>query len=138
MPEPDILILQEGRPIGVVEVKGRTIPRAYRPTVLRLLERMALDHDARWSILVDPSSTQLFAGADVGRPVASLETDSVIRSLRSTWRPEGERGLALAIEHWLVGLRSGDVQPQGELTSVPRFVADIASSDEFRWDPRLA
>ena len=98
----DLVLLKEGRPIIVVEAKGRPIPPAFHDAVREQIRFYAQRTESRWSVLVDPASMRVYKGSAVDAPVVEMPTIELLKAvgIGSEYRV-GEQLLLTAVDRWL-------------------------------------
>lgn len=99
---PDLVVLREGRPVAVVEAKGRPVQPPFQESVVRQLQAFSTSVNSPWLLLVDPEKTQIFRSIDITRPVVTLSTGEIVRQ-ETPVRPSviGERTVLFAVDRWL-------------------------------------
>ena len=132
MSRPDLVVLKQGRPVAVVEAKGRPVSRSFQQAVLHQLRKFATDTGSPWSILVDPESLAIFRGTDVDHPWITLSTGEELRpTTLSRTGVVGERVLLEAVDRWLHELptRRDTLQRHPTLRDFVKDVSDGITTD---------
>jgi hypothetical protein len=131
MGKADLVAMHEGRPLVLVEAKGRPVPESFRNAVLEQLKSYGAATQSRWLLLADPRSIDIYRQDALDAPQATLATDEIVESAAlSKVSSIGERILLLAIERWLRELGQGPhfTSKHPELRD---FVHDVAEADDF-------
>lgn len=126
----DLVLLQDGHPVIVVEAKSRRIPPDFERAVREQVRMYAGYTGSRWSILIDPVTTMIFQGEHTHEPLATIPTKEIIESADLPTRDVGEQLLLIAVRRWL------HLLPQEEqfLKRFPKladFVQTVGHVDEF-------
>jgi hypothetical protein len=101
----DLVLLEQDRPVVLVEAKGRPTPPEFRRAVLVQLQDYATRLNSSWSLLVDPETARIFRGDNLSEPVVTIPTERIVRDASPPdFKVIGERTLLQAIERWLHGL----------------------------------
>lgn len=138
MSKPDLVFLKQGRPVAVVEAKGRPVPASFRDAVHRQLHSYVTATNSRWSILVDPDRTTIFRSQELNKPLSVLSTGEVLGTAQIRSGVIGERVLLQAINRWIHELaRHREVlESHPELREfVDDFSDGITSTED--WSPRV-
>jgi hypothetical protein len=112
MRRPDMILTHHGRPVMVVEVKGRRITDEFRRPVETQVLDFARDAGAAWALLVDPDSVDAFRVTPDGlERLGSIPTGHVLArvGLQEIQSP-GEFVLLNAVQRWFRSLAAGDGQ----------------------------
>lgn len=99
---PDLVVLREGRPVAVIEAKGRPVQAPFQESVVRQLQDFSTSVNSPWLLLIDPVNTQIFRSVDITRPVTTLSTGEIVQQ-EPPFRPSviGESTLLFAVDRWL-------------------------------------
>jgi hypothetical protein len=103
--QPDMMFSRFGKPVLVVEAKGRPVTRDFEPIVRRQLNAYSTETGAPWAILVDPQDTWIFKSHHT-EPIARLATTDVLGEALSD-RPTivGEQVILIALDRVVPNLK---------------------------------
>jgi len=105
MRSADLVLLQQGRPVVVVEAKGRSVPADFREAALEQLRVFAERTSGQWSLLVDPDFALIYSSGSMDVPLARIPTSEIIESAGlATIESVGESILLIAVDRWLRSL----------------------------------
>lgn len=137
MIKPDLVFLKQGKPIAVVEAKGRPVPPSFQNAVRQQLLSYVTATSSPWSILVDPEQTTIFRSYEVNRPWTTLSTGEVLQTAAIRSEAVGERVLLEAVIRWVHGLsRHREILDRHpELREFVKDLSDGITSTED-WPPR--
>ena len=135
---PDLVFMRQGKPVAVVEAKGRPVPSSFADAVRHQLRHYATATSSPWSILVDPDRTTIFRSHELTRPWASFSTREVLRTANIPPDAVGERVLLEAIDRWVHELpRHREILDRHpELQEFVEDMSDGISSTE-EWPSRI-
>jgi hypothetical protein len=127
---PDLILLRQGHPVVVVEVKGRLIPPHLRPVVLEQLRYYSRTVTSDWSILIDPLSAQIYSSGSISEPLAVIPTSRILHATGLDHvTTVGSAVLALAARRWLQQLAEHSDRDDD---TIPRaFLEALHGVDEF-------
>lgn len=133
----DLLVVERGRPVAVVEAKGIPVPPAFRGAVLEQLRLYARRTSSRWALLVDPVSMAIYSSEGIGEPVAEVPAPELLRSAGiDAAKTVGGRTLLLAVERWLSAVpRSPELAER--YPELAEFFADVRRSDQVLVDAQV-
>ena len=101
----DLVAFREGRPIVVVEAKGRPVQARFHRPVVEQLSTFSTSVNSPWLFLVDPQTTQVFRSIDGTRPVATISTREILQEeMPNQMNVIGEKTLLFAFDRWLLSL----------------------------------
>jgi hypothetical protein len=127
----DLVALQGGRPLAVVEVKRRPIPPEFHRVVIRRLRSHVEATQSQWALLADPQSVEFYRQGQWETPQIKLDTERIVEQATPV-RPEfiGRRVLTHVLECWM---RMLGQRPQLALDypALADFIHDIAGADDF-------
>lgn len=138
MTRPDLVIVKQGRPVAVVEAKGRPIPPSFQNAVRHQLRRYVDEAQSRWSILADPEHTRIFRDQELERPWTTLATAEVLAAANiRRGAVIGERVLVDAVDRWVRAL-SSDHEMLARHPELREFVQDVSDGVTIteEWPPR--
>src|SRR5438477_496805 len=73
----DMVLLENGQPVVLVEAKRRVVPDL-RDAALEQLRSYAQRLGNRWTLLIEPEKTAIYQGAHVDKPFAELPTREIL------------------------------------------------------------
>ncbi|CCF84211.1 hypothetical protein [Nitrolancea hollandica] len=129
----DLVLLQDGHPVVVVEAKPRPIPPDFERAVRAQVRMFAGQTGSQWSILADPVTTMIFQGEHTNEPLATIPTKEIIESADLHLEIVGERLLLIAIRRWLRSLPQEE-QFLKRFPELAGFVQTVRHGDEFASD----
>lgn len=134
----DLALLQDGRPLIIVEAKARSIPPAFRRAVLQQLRQSAERSHSTWSLLVDPESVHIYSTANMDAPVATIATRDIteLTGLAAAVDVWGERMLLAGVDRWLRRLPNSKdfLKLHPELRN---FLETLSAVDDFATEFRI-
>jgi hypothetical protein len=131
MGKADLVALHEGRPLVLVEAKGRPVSADFRNAVLQQLKSYGEATQSRWLLLADPQSVDIYRQDALDAPQATLATKEIVESAElSGVATIGGRILLLAIERWLRALGQAPHFTRNH-PELKDFVHDVAGADDF-------
>lgn len=134
----DLVVLQNSRPLIVVEAKGRAISAPFKDAVMAQLRGYVEDTGSRWAVLADPEQVLIFdCSADLEEPIARFPTSDALDSVGvPSGSPIGERVLLVAVEHWL--RRTLPTNGHARDPRLHEFVEALKRADEFATEYAVA
>lgn len=100
MSRADLVLLEHGHPLVVVEAKARPTPNAFESSVLAQLRYLASKTGSRWSLLADPQTVRVYRDQEPG-PVAEIATREIMRAVGLTAVDAVGKGvLLIALDRW--------------------------------------
>ncbi len=93
----DLVLLQDGHPVIIVEAKSRPIPHDFERAVREQVRMFAGHTGSQWSILIDPVTTMIFQGERTHEPLATIPTEEIIELADLSSKIVGERLLLIAV-----------------------------------------
>lgn len=128
----DLVALKQGRPLLLVEAKGRPVEGEFWEPVQEQMRELAKLSGSDWFVLADPDTIRIYEGADL-RKVAEIPTEDVLAATGIS-RPEflGQRLLLVALDRWLPTISNADA------LGLEKFAKAIREADEFVTEYRVA
>jgi hypothetical protein len=128
--QADLTLLKHGRPVVIVEAKGRVIPLEFRLPVLEQLRSYARAARAKWSVLVDPEMARIYQGIPDDEPAVEILSSQILATTGlSDVRIVGAAVLLLAIQRWLEEMAENRREDYDQLPAA--FVRAVRGVDEF-------
>jgi hypothetical protein len=121
---PDLIVSKDGKPLVVVEAKGRKVGKEFRGAVKRQLQEYARLTGAEWAILADPGHVYIYRADSFEHPTGSLGIREIRPREDRLREPLGEHGVLLAVERWLHKIS----QPGTDLGRTKPELKDLADS----------
>jgi hypothetical protein len=126
----DLVLLQQGRPVVVVEAKGRSVPADFRHAALEQLRVFAERTSSQWALLVDPDFALIYSTGRMDVPLAKIPTSEVIESAGLAMVENvGESILLIAVDRWLRSLPKSARLPE-RYPELSDFVSALRDVDE--------
>lgn len=127
----DLVALQGGRPLAVVEVKRVPIPPEFQHAVLKRLKAYGEATQSPWVLLADPQSINIYRQGRWEAPQVTLDTERLVE-LTEPVRPEvvGRRTLTRVLKSWLRMLGKHR-QLAAQSPELADFIRDVAGLEEL-------
>lgn len=128
--EPDLVLLKDGRPVVLVEAKGRALAPESLRTALSQLSSYASATHSEWAILIDPEVTRVFLAARIPETAVVIPTRRILAEADlGSVSTIGEAVLVLATQRWLETLSERSDSEPADLPQA--FLLAIQGADEY-------
>ncbi len=125
----DLVLLEHGQPLVVVEAKARPVPRAFKSSVLAQLRYFASKTGSRWSLLADPETIRIYQEPELDQPVAEIATQDLLRTVGlSSVEVVGEGVLLMALDRWFKAIAGNG--KSGLTPALSDFAHAVRGADE--------
>jgi hypothetical protein len=133
----DLVLLEDGHPVILVDAKRSPAPPEFRSAVAARLQDLTTRLNSSWSLLVDPETARVYRGDNLEDPVATIPTERIVRDASPPdFAVIGQRTLLQAIERWLQRL-TVESSLVDSYPALHDLAQDIARTEEWIRDYAL-